>query len=187
VMQVGKFKYGTVTYGGVEYAKEIVRGRSVLYQLVDGKIKKGTKYVYEHRLVYELYSGEKLKKGDVVHHVNGDKTDNRFYNLRKMSLQEHSRQHTIEDAEKKGYRIGPYFCIDCGAEVTHKAKRCLECSRKLRMVDNHPTKEVLEDMIKKMTNSEIAKVLHVSDASVRKWRMSYGLLSAREQRKSARV
>lgn len=39
------------------------------------------KRVLEHRLVAELALGRKLRRTEVVHHINGDKTDNRNCNL----------------------------------------------------------------------------------------------------------
>ena len=43
----------------------------------------------------ELALGVKLGFNEVVHHINGDKIDNRIENLQVMSRSEHSRMHTI--------------------------------------------------------------------------------------------
>lgn len=50
-------------------------------------------YVREHRLVMSEKIGRALVKGEVVHHVNGDKLDNRLENLELTTLSEHASEH----------------------------------------------------------------------------------------------
>lgn len=53
------------------------------------------RYCYEHHLIWWQETGELLEPGEVLHHINGEKRDNRFENLEKMSNVEHSREHTL--------------------------------------------------------------------------------------------
>lgn len=54
----------------------------------------GTKcYVAEHRLVLENKLGRYLKPEEVVHHINGDKLDNRTGNLIVLSNSDHHKLH----------------------------------------------------------------------------------------------
>jgi hypothetical protein len=45
------------------------------------------------RKVMEEHLGRKLERDEVVHHINGDKHDDRIENLVVMSNSEHSRLH----------------------------------------------------------------------------------------------
>lgn len=52
--------------------------------------------VLEHRLVAEAVLGRALMPGEIVHHINGHKNDNRPANLALMTSKEHSREHALE-------------------------------------------------------------------------------------------
>ena len=48
-------------------------------------------YVYEHRVIAEKMIGRRLKKGEVVHHKNRKRWDNRPENLEVMDKRAHGR------------------------------------------------------------------------------------------------
>ena len=59
-------------------------------------------YVAEHRLVVEKRIGRYLKRNEIVHHINGNRQDNRLKNL--VLLPDHSNHMKIE--WKKGKMKG---------------------------------------------------------------------------------
>lgn len=169
-----------VAYDNKIYLREEHGGYGVLFQVIDGKIDRSTT-ITEHRLIYELHYGVKLTSDIQIHHINHDKLDNRPENLRAMSISEHMKLHALEN----GYHVGKNHCIDCGSEISWKNKRCAKCNYAYLTAANgrkeRPSKDVLEDMIQTMSNSEIAREYGVSDTAVRKWRKKYGLPSSNEQ------
>jgi hypothetical protein len=63
------------------------RGEGKVYRKRDGR--------HEHRIVAEQKIGRPLRKGEVVHHVDGDKLNNDPNNLQVMSQRQHMREHGI--------------------------------------------------------------------------------------------
>jgi hypothetical protein len=56
-------------------------------------VRENGKRIREHVWVVEKHLGRKLSKGEVVHHKNGNKHDNRIENLEVMSQSEHIKKH----------------------------------------------------------------------------------------------
>ena len=58
--------------------------------------------IREHRHVMEQYLERKLEKGEVVHHINGNITDNRIENLELFhSHAQHMKEHSDRETMRK--------------------------------------------------------------------------------------
>ena len=67
-----------------------------------------------HRVLMENSIGRNLLRGEHVHHINGDKFDNRLSNLELLAASEHARLHRVpvEDIECICEKCGKTFYVE---------------------------------------------------------------------------
>ena len=83
---------GVLTNGGVYHHGE---GYIFLYQ-------SSKNYKAQHRLVMEEHLGRKLRSDEIVHHKDGDKTNNDISNLEIVTRAEHINIHRSELHKARG-------------------------------------------------------------------------------------
>jgi hypothetical protein len=99
----------------MEIKLERINTRNHGYYLVKAPVgypgKKYGNYVYEHRAVYWLYHGTLPSSGFHIHHINGDRTDNRPENLEAISALEHSKhRHNGGKEEATLVELECHYC-----------------------------------------------------------------------------
>lgn len=91
--------------------EKAVRKGDYLYAKVKGHPNATrNRYVLYHRIVMENKLGRLLEKNEIVHHVNGNKHDNREENLELTTPSEHTKEHV----RIKGHSYIDATCPNCG-------------------------------------------------------------------------
>lgn len=84
----------------------------------------------EHRKVMSIFLGRELKRNEHVHHINGDKKDNRIENLKLVNPAEHNRIHQEKLPKTK-------ICKVCGnvffPPINHRGRNTI-CSKECWLV-----------------------------------------------------
>jgi hypothetical protein len=88
-------------------------------------------YIYEHRLVMEQKLGRRLTDDEIIHHINGIKTDNRPENLKLCTKRTHRKEHIVMEWSRK-YES----CIRCHKTDSKYASKglCARCNQYLRVI-----------------------------------------------------
>lgn len=96
-------------------------------------------YAYEHRVIAEQKLGHRLRRGEVIHHLNGDKTDNRPENLKvEPSNAHHRRDHRTKDSGlREPGATNPTITCACGCGA--RFSKFDSSNRPRRYVTGHNT------------------------------------------------
>ena len=117
----------------------------------------------------------------ILDHINGVNNDDRLENLRwvcpNCNQQLDTTGHTKLHKERLDKIKKKYYCIDCGKEITSRAKRCHSCEAKNRTTTKKMliTREELKNLIRTTPFTRIGEQYNVSDNAVRKWCDKYNL------------
>jgi hypothetical protein len=113
--------------------------KNARWENVDGYICKTINghQVYEHRYLMEQHLKRKLNRNELVHHKDGNKSNNNLHNLEVMNISKHNKHHR----NPLNKWCGKYdVCVKCKtAKHAHKGKGlCNSCySKKWKIEHNY--------------------------------------------------
>jgi len=81
------------------------------------------KYRQEHRVVMENALGRKLKRGEFIHHIDGDKNNNSIENLMVVAQGEHFKLHMDQGDIKTDYWKGKQMPKETREKMSASAKK----------------------------------------------------------------
>lgn len=113
-------------------------------------------YAYEHRLVAEKKTGRRLRKGEHVHHIDHDKSNNDPNNLQvAKSMAEHRYLHRRKDSKLKKPEENNYL-INCACGCGKQILKFDETNRPRIYIAGHnpPEREAMDALMKKIESGK---------------------------------
>lgn len=93
-------------------------------------------YAYEHRLVAEQKLGRRLRRGEIPHHIDGNRQNNIPENIEVMpSHHHHRREHAIRKDLRAPGQANTFVSCACGCG--HKFRHFDRAGRPRRFVSGH--------------------------------------------------
>lgn len=100
-------------------------------------------YAYEHRIVAEQKLGRRLRPGEIAHHVNGNRADNRPGNIEVLpSVGHHVQNHADNPETRRVSENNPIIRCACGCKA--EFKRYDRWGRPRSFVSGHNLRPTLE-------------------------------------------
>ncbi len=146
-------------------------------------------YVYEHVVVVEKRMGRSLTKDEVVHHLDGNRSNNHLDNLLVIDRGQHHKLHAwinrgapgMETLRRNGINSTnakekePTYC-KCGTllqtgQDTYCSRQCVGLSQRKII---HPDAETLKKELLTESYLALGKKYGVSNNAVKKWALQYG-------------
>ncbi len=126
-----------------------------------------------------------------IHHIDGDYTNNAEENLQVLCPNCHSLTPTYKSLNKDGRedrqdyisrkKLKQNYCIDCGTLIGINSTRCRVCEAKTRITEKPISREELKQRIRKEPFTSLGKEFNVSDKTISKWCISYGLPGTKKE------